>query len=296
MATSAVLFAWMNVFARLATHSASWATVATVRALIGAVVAFAVARLRGSSLALHDKRAVLGRSIFGTATMVATFYALSSRTLALGDTVTLLNLTPVYLALFAPFVLRERTTSSVAFAIALSLVGVLFVLRPSVLFGAATVSVVPTTYAGYAGPSASVTAIVAIVAALLSSLAMMMLRKAGQTESTEAVVFWFSLFATVVLGAIAAFDGRWPEAGDVGFMIGAGLCAGFAQIAMTRAYALESAARVSGVGYLAVVASALLGVLVFHERPPAIAYFGMMLVIAGGLAITFARAAHLPER
>lgn len=292
MATSAVLFAWMNVFARLATHSASWATVAAVRALIGAGVAFVVARVRGSSLALRDKRAVIGRSLFGTAAMLATFYALSSRTLALGDTVTLLNLTPVYLALFAPFVLRERTTLPVALAIALSLVGVLFVLRPSVLFGATTALVVPPVYAG---PSARLTAVVAIVAALFSSLAMMMLRKAGQTEGTEAVVFWFSLFAAAVLTLVAAFDGRWPMASDVGFMIGAGLCAGFAQIAMTRAYALESAARISGVGYLAVVASALLGVLIFHERPPAIAYFGMMLVIAGGVAITFARATRTSD-
>ena len=42
--------------------------------------------------------------------------------------------------------------------------------------------------------------------------------------------------------------------------------------------------------YLAVVASALLGAALLGERPGALAIAGMILVVAGGLLVTAARA------
>jgi drug/metabolite transporter (DMT)-like permease len=281
MALGATLFALMNFFARLASSSASWASVGAVRAFIGALVAVAVARMRRAPLVVNDKRAMFWRSLLGTTAMVATFYALSSRTLSLGDTATLLNFTPVFLAILAPIFLRERTSFGVAFAIALSLAGVMLILRPASVFG---------TH-GPSSASSHTTALVALLAALSSSIAMMLLRKMGRKESAEAIALHFSLFATVTMLVFALFDPRIPTARDAFFMIAAGVCAGFAQIAMTRAYALEAAARVGGIGYVAVVVSALLGAIALHERPDAIAIAGMLLVIAGGLLASFTRRA-----
>lgn len=284
MALSAVLFALMNFFAKLASSSASWANVGAARALVGAFVAIGVARARGASLAATDRKAVFWRSLFGTAAMMTTFYALSSRTLGLGDTVTLLNLMPVFLALLAPVFLRERTSKTVALGIMLALAGVVLVVRPSFLFG------------GHAsalhgpGPSARATAAVAVLSAFFSSIAMMMLRHVGQKESAEAISMHFSLFAAATLAIVSLFDLRVPTARDAAFMIAAGVCAGFAQISMTHAYALEKAARVSAMSYLAVVTSALLGAIVLHEHAPAIAIGGMGLVVGGGVVVTLARA------
>jgi drug/metabolite transporter (DMT)-like permease len=209
--------------------------------------------------------------------MGATFYALSSRTLPLADTVTLLNLTPLFLAALAPFVLGERTTLAVALALLLSLAGVVLVLHPSFSWRASELP----------GPSAGATALVAVLAAFISSLAMMLLRRVGRTESPEAIALHFSLFAAAVLSALSLLDLRMPTARDAAFTGVAGVCAGFGQLAITRAYALERAARVSGMGYLAVVASGLLGAAVLGERPAGGAVLGMLLVVAGGLIVTF---------
>jgi drug/metabolite transporter (DMT)-like permease len=286
MALGATLFALMNFFARLASSTASWASVASVRALVGALVAVAVARVRGTSLRATDRKAIFWRSFFGTLSMLATFYALSSRTLALGDTATLLNLTPVFLAILAPLFLRERTTGIVAIAIAISLAGVVLVLRPAILFGGESAPMLAS-----AGPTARATAATATCAAFLASIAMMMLRRVGQNESAEAIAFHFSIFAAVALGILALLDPRLPRASDAGLMIAAGACGGVAQLAMTRAYSLESAARVGGVGYLSVVVSALLGVVILHEPLSGIAIGGMALVIVGGLVAAFGREA-----
>lgn len=283
MAASAVLFALMNFFARLASSSASWMTIGGVRALIGALVALAVARMRGSSLVANDRRAMFWRSLFGTAAMGTTFYALSSHTLPLGDTVTLLNLTPIFLAVFAPFVLRERTSVSVAVALLLSLGGVVLILHPSFAW--------PSSIAT-SGPSPRATAGFAVLAAFFSSIAMMMLRRVGRTENPEAIAIHFSVFAGTVMMLLSLLDLRMPTLRDAGFIVAAGVCAGFAQLALTRAYTLEHAARVSGMGYLAVVASAVLGAFVLGEVPSLGAVAGMMLVVAGGLVVAFMRDAQ----
>lgn len=279
MAASASLFALMNFFARLASTSASWAMVGAVRALVGACVAMAVARLRGVSLAAKDRRAVFWRSVLGTIAMVTTFAAVTSPSLSLGDTVTLLNLSPVFLAVLAPIFLRERTSAGVAAAIFVSLAGVCLVVKPAVLFGGETML-----------PGAGGTAVVALLGALSTSGAMLLLRRVGQTESTEAIAVHFSLTAAFVMTAIAIFDLHVPTLRDVGLMFAGGLCAGFAQLALTRAYSLERAARVAPVGYLAIVVSAVLGAFALHEVPSALTIAGMALVIAGGILVAMLRA------
>lgn len=283
MALSALLFAAMSLFARLATREgASWAQTGAVRATVGALVAAGVAHARGGSLRAFDKKAIMWRSLFGTASMLLTFNALSSQSLPLGDTVTLLNLTPVFLAVLAPRVLREPTRPSAALAIGLSLVGVVFILRPAFVFGG------PAGVAAHGARGSALGAgLVATGASFCASIAMMMLRRAGKTESPEAIAFHFSVFAAAVHTVIALAAPRLPALHELAHMVAAGLCAGFAQIAMTRAYTLASAARVSGMSYLSVVASAVAGVLLLGERPTTTAFAGMALAVGGGLLLTF---------
>ena len=278
MATASVLFALMSFFARLASSSTPWMTVGAVRALVGAFVAITVARMRGASLVVKDRRAIFWRSLLGTLSMTTTFYALSSRTLSLGDTVTLLNLTPVFLAVLAPIFLGERTGLAVLVALAFSLGGVVLVLHPSFSFHDA---------AHVAGPSSAATAGFAVLAAFVSSIAMMLLRRVGPTETPEAISVHFSFFAAAALGLVALTDLHMPTPRAAAFMVAAGICAGFAQLAMTRAYSLELAARVSGMSYLSVVASALLGAAILGEQPTLSVVAGMALVVSGGLIVTF---------
>lgn len=276
MATSAALFASMNFFARIASVSSSWAMVGAVRALVGACVAIAVARMRGVSLAAKDRKAVFWRSVFGTLSMIATFAAVTSPDLPLGDSTTLLNLSPVFLAILAPIFLGERTTIGVVVAIAISLAGVCLVVKPAALFGG-------DLHGG------GTTALISVAGGLSTACAMMLLRRVGQTESTEAIAVHFSLTAAFVMAVIAMFHLRMPTLHDVGFMLLAGICAGFAQLALTRAYSLERAARVAPVGYLSIVVSALLGAIVLGEIPSLLTLAGMALVIAGGLLVAMLR-------
>ncbi len=269
MAASACGFGLMNFCGHVAGERIHWSMTAATRCLVGAAVAYAVARSRGATLRVRDRRGIWWRCLWGTLSMILTFYALGTR-LPLGDTVTLTNLSPVFLALTAPVLLGERTGKRVVVALALSVAGVVLVVRPEM----------------FAGVEALKGAVAAMASALSASFSYTMLRRMGTAESPEAVTLHFSLVAAAVLTAIAALHLAVPDGRTLAMMLGAGASGGFAQIALTRAYALERAARVGGVSYLAVVVSAVLGAVALHERPTPRTVLGMTLVVAGGLVVT----------
>lgn len=287
MAASAICFALMNFFARLASADAHWASVAAVRALVGALVAIGFAKVRGVSVVPAMTTAMWLRSIFGTLAMGCSFYAVSSTKIPLADVVTLNNMTPVFLAVLSPIALRERGGHRVGLAIVLSLLGVLLVVRPPLVFGEAfRVAHFRASGELAAYGDALVPACIALFGAFCSALAMMSLRRAR--GSPEAIAAHFSLLAATVYGIVAVAHGAFPPARAAGSIIAAGVFAGFAQIAMTYAYRHEHAARLGVMSYLTIAVAAVLGAAVLQESLSAGAILGVALVILGGSVIAVA--------
>ena len=281
MALSATLFATMYFFAHLAStgRNVPWTLVAATRAGVGALVAMGVAKMRGVPFVAKSTPKMWMRSAFGTLSMLCTFYATGTPDLALGDGITLVNLAPVMLAFLAPLMLGERSGRRMAVAIPLSLAGVICIVRPAFIFGHEV-----------ANAKMLFPASVAIAGSFFGSLAMIMLRQVSDRESPEAIATHFSLTAAVAMLVLSIprvwGSGVLPGVSDFGIMVVAGLCAGFAQLAMTRAYALELAARVSPFSYLQVVVGALLGAFALSQWPDRLAIVGMVLVIAGGVFVS----------
>ena len=281
MSASAAGFALMNFLAHVASREVHWTLIVATRALVGAAVAYGIARVRGATLVVRDRRGLLLRSGFGTISMCCTFYALGSPELPLGDTVTLLNTTPVFLAVLAPVLLGERGGRRVLIALPPAITGLVLIVRPSFLFHRLSLSL---------SPGALVAASVAVLGAFSASIAWAALRRIGPRESAEGITLWFSLFAATaaLLLAVRHLPIYVPSGGAVAAMLAAGACGGLAQIAVTRAYALERAARVAGLAYLTVVVDAILGALALHEWPSWLTVSGMALIVTGGLVVTVA--------
>jgi drug/metabolite transporter (DMT)-like permease len=267
MVLAQALFAGMNVCTRLGARGLPWSEVAAARFLVGALVAFTLARARGASLRITDRPNTWRRTTFGTLSALGNFYALASPRLPLGDATTLFSTSPIFVALMSRRLLGERVGRRLGLAVALAFVGVVVLVRPS--FGAAApVAAVATGAAG------------------LHALAMIWLRKIGPGETTEAVVFHFSSVALVVFLAISIPVWRTPDGTGLLYLGATGLLGGAAQIAMTRAYALVPAARVTAIAYLGIVFTHVLAMPVFGDRPTAWQALGAALVVGAGLAIT----------
>ncbi|MRG97069.1 EamA family transporter [Polyangium spumosum] len=274
MVAAQVLFTIMGVCTRLGSQRLPWSEVAAARALLGAVVAIGLARMRGASLVVHDKRLAWARSICGTVAMICTFYTLGAPAIALGDAVTLGATSPIFIAILAPWLLGERSGRIVWVATSLAFVGVALVAGPSFRLSGSL-------------------SLVALLGAAASALAMIWLRRLGAgrsgspRESPEAIVAHFSLVAGVTLSLVALPTLRAPDLEGALFLLGTGASGAFAQIAMTRAYALDRAARVGVWSYLGVVLShfAAIGILGEREDPTGLA--GAALVVAAGVWLTW---------
>lgn len=266
MLLAQLCFAVMNVSARLAGGDLPWPEVAAARFLVGALLAALLARARGVSLRITDWRASWGRAIFGTLSALCTFYALTSPRIHLADAVTLGATAPIFVALLAPAVLGEPRSRAAGLAVVIAFAGVVLVLQPRL-------------------QSAIGVAAIATLGALLYALAMMLLRRLGSGESSEAVVLHFSLVALAATVALTVPVWRTPSPRAALFLLGTGLAGGGAQLAMTRAYSLDSAARVSAIAYLGILFTVLLAIPVFGERPSLSQALGALAVIGAGLLL-----------
>ena len=270
MALAQVFFAGMNVCTRLGARTLPWSEIAAARFLVGALIAFAFAWHRGSSLRITDRPSTWRRSVFGTLAALCTFYALASSRIALGDAATLTATAPIFVALLSGWLLGERVGGRVALAIAVGFAGILAVLRPSFA-------------------SALPIALIATAGSAFYALAMIWLRKIGPGEGHEAIVLHFSLVAFVTFLALAVPVWRWPDWPTSLILLGAGVGGGGGQMAMTRAYALHRAAPVAALSGLGIVFTYLLAIPIFGDRPSPWQMLGSVLVIGASLLLAGSR-------
>ncbi|WP_437564727.1 DMT family transporter [Sorangium sp. So ce542] len=269
MILAQALFAAMNVLARLSSEGAPWPEVAASRTLVGAATALGVALVRRAPLSMSrgDRRLTWARSLCGTGAMLCTFYTLGTPEIALGDAVTLGATSPIFVALLAPRLLGERSSPRLWLATALAFAGVALVAAPRLAI-------------------AGEIALVATLGAVFSAFAMIWLRRiggSGTRASPESVALHFSLVASAAMIFLSIPVWRTPDALGVVLLVGTGLAGGLGQLAMTRAYALDNAARIGAIGYVGVVLSHVLAAAWLGEIPSARQLLGAALVMAAGL-------------
>lgn len=266
MVLAQVFFAGMNICTRLGARHLPWSEIASTRFLLGALIAYGLAAHRRTSLRITDRPNAWRRSIYGTLAAVCTFYALSSRRIAVGDAATLTATAPIFVALLSGPLLGERVGGRVTLAIALGFAGILAVVRPSFEL-ALPVAAIATLGAGF------------------YALAMIWLRKIGPGESNEAIVFHFSLVALTVTTIIAIPVWEWPDWRGGLALLGVGVTGGGGQMAMTRAYSLHRAAPITALSGLGIVLTHVLAIPVFGDRPTSWQVAGSLLVIGAGVLL-----------
>jgi drug/metabolite transporter (DMT)-like permease len=270
MTIAQLLFAGMAVGARVGARDVPWQEVCASRFLVGGLTAFVVARARGQSLRITQRREAWLRSGFGTLSAAGTFYVFAAPRLAIGDAATLFATSPIFVALLSAPLLGERVPRGLVGGLVLGFAGIALVAQPSF---------------STAGPLVAIGAATAVS----SAMAMVWLRRIGPNESSEAIVLHFACVGFGVMTIASLPVWRTPTPAQALLLGGTGLCAGLAQIAMTRAYGLDRAARVSALGYSGVVFTRALGAPAFGEIPNVMQALGSVLVIASGVLLSLVR-------
>ncbi|MCE8468252.1 DMT family transporter, partial [Rhodovulum sulfidophilum] len=132
---------------------------------------------------------------------------------------------------------------------------------------------------------ATLGAVVALGGASCAALAQVFVRKLVQTERTSAIVFWFSVVATVLSLFTIPFGWVMPSPGAAAMLILAGLVGGLAQICLTSAYRHAEAGLVAPFDYASILLALVIGYFVFAEVPTPMVLIGAGLIISAGVFI-----------
>jgi drug/metabolite transporter (DMT)-like permease len=269
MLVAAALFALMSVLVKHASSTFSPAELVFYRSAFGlvaiwGVIAVSHRRLLSPLATVHIK-AHFWRGLSGFTALVLFFFALSR--LPLATAVTLNYTAPLFLAALSAWWLRERHGRGIVGAVLLGFVGIVLLLRPQVQ------------------GQDWLPALAGLVSGMLAAVAYVNVKNLGRLGEAEwRVVFYFTLLSTAGGAAWMAVAGfHLPQAADWPWLIGIGVTATLAQLALTRAYHRGRTLTVGSLAYTTVGLSALYGVLLFGERLPLLAWIGMAVVAAAGV-------------
>lgn len=208
------------------------------------------------------------RTAAGLGAMYCIFFSLSR--MKLGEVILLSYTSPLFIPLIAHWWLKEPITRPIRLAVAIGFLGVALILKP-----------------GY-GMFQPV-ALVGLTAGILMALAMVTIRAMSTSEPAVRIVFYFSLFSTVLSGIPVSWG--WQSAPlEIWLMLAAmGLLAVFGQIMLTRGYSLAPAARIGPFSYGNVLFSTLFGWLFWSETLDLLTWVGAICIFLAGILTSYRR-------
>ncbi len=182
---------------------------------------------------------------------------------------------PLLTVIFAAMFLGETVRAFRITAVALGLIGVLIVVWPRLSI----------TSGDHLSQAQAFGAVLVLGGAVFAALAQVFVRKLVNTEKTPAIVFYFSLTASILSLATLPFGWVIPTPTEAALLIGSGLLGGVGQIFLTSSYREADASVVAPFDYASMIFALAIGYFVFAEVPTVTMLIGASLVVLAGCLI-----------
>ena len=232
------------------------------RSIITALFCIGYLKSKGISLIGNNQTLLFLRSLFGCISMV--FFFITVQQIPLGASVSLKYLSPIFTAIFAIIILKERVLP-VQWLFFLAAFGGVVLLK------------------GFDLRIDTWSLIIGIAGAAFAGLVYTIIRKIGNSEHPMVIVNYFMTFSAIITGAlmIPFWKNPTPIAWLLLFAIGS--LGYFAQVFMTKALQSEAASRTIQVKYVELVFSLVIGFLWFGETYNLLSFLGIILIIVAML-------------
>ena len=222
----------------------------------------------------------LWRGVVGTCAMGLGFAGLGY--LPLPEVTAIGYAAPLLTVIFAAMFLGEEVRAFRISAVALGMTGVMIVLWPRL-------TIVADDQLNH---TQALGAMLVLGGAVFAALAQVFVRKLVNTEKTSAIVFYFSLTATLLSLTTLPFGWVWPTPFETALLILAGLLGGVGQIFLTSSYREADASVVAPFDYASMIFALGIGFFIFDEVPTLTMLAGAALVVTAGILIIL-RERHL---
>jgi drug/metabolite transporter (DMT)-like permease len=222
--------------------------------------------VRTSYFPLH-----LLRSMAGLGGMYCFFFVIAR--LQLSESFLLMSTAPLFIPIIAYVWIHEPVERKVRGAVIIGFIGIILILKPGM---------------GVFRPIA----FVGLAAGLLGALAMVSIRRMSSSEPTIRIVFYFTVFGTLISAMPLVWSWQSPKAEIWWLLVFMGLLAAVGQFLLTKGYSLAPAAKVGPFSYSNVVFAMLLGWVLWGESLDLLTWAGAFLICVAGIITTRKTATH----
>lgn len=210
------------------------------------------------------------RGVLGTSAMGLTFTGLSL--LPLPEVTAIGYATPIFTLILAAVMLGERIRMIRIGAVALGLLGVMIMIWPRL--GSTQMET-----------AATIGALCVLGATFARAFVQIHIRQLVKVDHPAAIVFYFSLTATLLSALTAIWGWTTPTLNQALILIIMGLIGGVAQILVTSSYRFGQASMLAPYDYATMLFAIVIGYFAFDELPTVAILIGAALVIAGNVVV-----------
>ena len=271
MILAAFFFSCMAALVKVACRRLPPMEVVFARSILSAVLTLILV-VRARAPLLGRRRGLLvARGVTGSVALALYFYAIAH--LELADAVTLQYTNPILVTLFAPFALKEPSPLRQWAVVGIAFAGMALIAKPD-----SEMSLWP--------------GIAAVASAFGSAAAYALVRKLSETEHPLTIVLYFPCISALISLPFLLSDFVMPRGNEWVALVGVAVSTTIAQLFLTWALKLESAARATSVSYWGILFGALFGWFVFGEAPDRLTVLGGALIV--GATVLLARSHVAP--
>ena len=243
----------------------------SVFAIVPVVIIYAARRELVTAVRTHRLKGHLGRGVISVFGMFLSFAALQR--LPLVDAIAISFAAPLIVVALAALILKERVRAYRWSAAAIGFLGVIVMVAPYLELSGAIAT----------GPA--IGALFALLAAFCNAGTVIETRRLTDTETTSAIVFYFSLFSALAGLLTLPFAWHPPTGLEFTKLVAIGVIAGVAHILLTEGYRFAPASLLAPFEYTAMVWAFVLGYVMFGEIPTPSVLLGAVIIAASGLFV-----------
>ena len=268
MIIATFFFAFMGMFVKLGSPYFSEIELVFYRSFISLIFIILIIVNKKISLKTNFKKLHFYRSFVGFLSLLAFFYAISH--LPLSTAISLNYTSPLFVALLITFFLNKKPSFYVCCLLLIGFFGAFLILKPTLIGNSA--------FAGFIG----------LLSGFGAGLAYLFMAQLGKVNEPDTrVVFYFTLLSSICAGLLMLLEDTNLEIFQHWWLLlGLGVSATIAQLALTKAYRVGNTLKNAGLSYLTILFSSILGLIVFSETLDILSLVGILLIIISGIVVS----------
>jgi drug/metabolite transporter (DMT)-like permease len=268
MIIATFFFAFMGMFVKLGSPYFSEIELVFYRSFISLIFIILIIVNKKISLKTNFKKLHFYRSFVGFLSLLAFFYAISH--LPLSTAISLNYTSPLFVALLITFFLNKKPSFYVCCLLLIGFFGAFLILKPTLIGNSA--------FAGFIG----------LLSGFGAGLAYLFMAQLGKVNEPDTrVVFYFTLLSSICAGLLMLLEDTNSEIFQHWWLLlGLGVSATIAQLALTKAYRVGNTLKNAGLSYLTILFSSILGLIVFSETLDILSLVGILLIIISGIVVS----------